>query len=111
MGSAWWLTLCHTSPSITNMSTGAWNELPADLQKMVLASVDRLSITIVEELEKLDKNAVVEAKKKGITVISWPEEEVAKFRKIAESQWPKWANSPTAKVWSDAVAAYWKSKE
>ena len=70
-----------------------------------------LAITIVEELEKLDKTAVVEAKAKGITVISWPEEEVAKFRKIAESQWPKWSNSPTAKTWSDAVAAYWKSKE
>ena len=102
----------HSMPTLqVTMNLDTWNSLPADLQTLVLASVDRLAIKIVEELEKLDILAVAEAKAKGITVISWPKEEVAKFRKIAESQWPKWSNSPTAQTWSKAVAAYWKSKE
>ena len=66
---------------------------------------------MVEQHEKLDKEAVEEAKSKGIEVVSWPEEEIAKFREIAKSQWPKWSKSPVAKEWSEAVDKYWQSKK
>ena len=102
----------HSMPTMqVTLNLDVWKSLPADLQKVMTDSVDRFAKYMVEEHEKLDKIAVEKAKAKGIEVVSWPKEEVAKFRKIAESQWPKWSNSPTAKTWSDAVAAYWKSKE
>lgn len=102
----------HSMPTMqVTMNLTVWNSLPEDLKTVMRNSVDRFAKYMVEEHEKLDKAAVIVAKAKGIEVISWPKEEVAKFRKIAETQWPKWSNSPTAKKWADAVAAYWKSKE
>jgi TRAP-type C4-dicarboxylate transport system substrate-binding protein len=85
--------------------------LPDDLKLVMTNSVKRFAKYMVEEHHKLDKAAVAEAKAKGIEVVTWPDSEVAKFRAIAQSQWPKWSNSPTAKKWADAVAAYWKSKQ
>jgi len=102
----------HSMPTMqVTMNLDTWKALPADLQEVMTKSVKRFATYMVEEHEKLDKAAVAEAKAKGIEVVSWPDSEVAKFRAIAESQWPKWSNSPTAKKWSDAVAAYWKSKK
>lgn len=102
----------HSMPTMqVTMNLDVWNSLPADLQQVMRKTVDRFATYMVEEHEKLDVMAVKEAKAKGIEVISWPDAEVAKFRKIAESQWPKWSDSPIAKEWAAAVAAYWKSKE
>jgi len=101
----------HSMPTMqVTMNLQTWNALPDDLKKVMLKTVDRFSAYMVEEHEKLDKKAVAEAKSKGIEVVSWPDEEIAKFREIAKSQWPKWSNSPIAKEWAAAVAAYWKSK-
>lgn len=102
----------HSMPTMqVTINLDVWNSLPDDLKEVMRSTVDRFAIYMVEEHEKLDKLAVKEAKAKGIEVISWPEEEVAKFREIAETQWPKWSNSPVAKEWATAVSAYWESKQ
>jgi TRAP-type C4-dicarboxylate transport system substrate-binding protein len=102
----------HSMPTMqVTLNLDVWKSLPADLQQVMRDSIDRFAVYMVAEHEKLDVLAVEKAKSQGIEVVSWPPQEVAKFRKIAETQWPKWSNSKTAKVWSDAVAAYWKSKE
>lgn len=102
----------HSMPTMqVTMNLDTWNSLPDDLKKVMRSTVDRFAAYMVEEHAKLDKAAVKEAKAKGIEVISWPPEEVAKFREIAKTQWPKWSNSPIAKEWADAVAAYWDSKK
>ena len=102
----------HSMPTMqVSMNLDTWNSLPADLKDVMIKNVDRFSQYMVEQHEKLDILAVAEAKAKGIEVVSWPKEEIAKFRNIAVTQWPKWSKSPTAKIWADAVAAYWKSKE
>ncbi|WP_029918363.1 TRAP transporter substrate-binding protein DctP [Pelobacter seleniigenes] len=102
----------HSMPTMqVTMNLDTWNSLPDDLKQVMRSTVDRFATYMVEEHAKLDKAAVKEAKAKGIEVISWPPEEVAKFREIAKTQWPKWSNSPIAKEWADAVAAYWDSKK
>lgn len=102
----------HSMPTMqVTMNLRTWNSLPEDLQKVMLDTVDRFATYMVVEHEKLDIEAVKVAKSQGIEVISWPAEEIAKFREVAKSQWPKWSNSPVAKEWVAAVANYWKSKE
>jgi len=102
----------HSMPTMQlTLNLDVWKSLPADLQKILMDDVKRFRDYMVEEHHKLDLEAVKVAKAKGIEVISWPPEEVAKFREIAKTQWPKWSNSPTAKEWADAVAKYWESKK
>lgn len=102
----------HSMPTMQmTLNLDVWNSLPEDLRKIVQKNAIRFRDYMIEEHHKLDDKAVAEAKAKGIEVVSWPSEEVAKFREIAKTQWPKWSKSPTAQKWSDAVAAYWKSKE
>ena len=102
----------HSMPTMqVTINLDVWNSLPNDLKGIMRTTVDRFALYMVEEHEKLDKLAVEKAKAEGIEVVSWPEEEVAKFREIAETQWPKWSNSPIAKEWAEAVSAYWESKQ
>ena len=102
----------HSMPTMqVTLNLDVWKSLPADLQKILMDDVKRYRDYMIEEHHKLDIAAVEEAKAKGIEVISWPDSEVAKFREIAKTQWPKWSKSPTAKVWADAVAKYWESKK
>ena len=101
----------HSMPTIQiTMNLDVWNSLPEDLKAAVTKTADRFAQYMVDEYEKLDIKAVEEAKSKGIEVVSWSDEEVAKFREVAKSQWPKWSNSPIAKEWADAVNSYWASK-
>ena len=101
----------HSMPTIMlTLNLDIWKKLPQDLREILQKNVIRFRDFMVEEHKKLDVKAVAEAKAKGIEIISWPEE-VAKFREIAKTQWPKWSNSPTAKAWTDAVAAYWESQK
>ena len=102
----------HSMPTMQmTLNLDVWNSLPDDLRAVVQKNAIRFRDYMIEEHHKLDQKAVAEAKAKGIEVVSWPASEVAKFREIAKTQWPKWSNSPTAKVWADAVAAYWASKQ
>lgn len=102
----------HSMPTMQmTLNLDVWNSLPDDLRKIVQKDAIRFRDYMIQEHHKLDAKAVAEAKAKGIEVVSWPASEVAKFREIAKTQWPKWSNSPTAKVWADAVSKYWDSKK
>jgi len=102
----------HSMPTMMlTLNLDVWKSLPDDLKKIVQKDVIRFRDYMIVEHHKLDIKAVAEAKAKGIEVVSWPPEEVAKFRAIARTQWPKWSNSPVAKEWADAVAKYWDSKK
>lgn len=102
----------HSMPTMQlTLNLDVWKSLPVDLQLILQTDINRFRDYMIKQHKDLDEKAVAEAKKKGITVVTWPEEEVAKFREVAKSQWPKWSNSPTAKVWADAVAKYWESKK
>lgn len=102
----------HSMPTMQlTLNLDVWKSLPDDLRKIVQKDIIRFRDYMVEEHKRLDLEAVKVAKAKGIEVVTWPEEEVAKFREIAKTQWPKWSNSPVAKEWADAVAKYWESKK
>ncbi|MBE0584938.1 MAG: TRAP transporter substrate-binding protein [Desulfofustis sp.] len=102
----------HSMPTMqVTMNLDVWKTLPDDLKAVMIKNVKRFATYMVEQHEMLDLKAVEQAKAEGIEVVSWPDEEVAKFREVAKSQWPKWSNSPVAKEWAEAVAAYWASKK
>lgn len=102
----------HSMPTMqVTLNLDVWKSLPQDLRDILQKDVIRFRDHMIAEHHRLDQMAVAEAEKKGIEVVSWPPEEVAKFREIAKTQWPKWSNSPVAKEWADAVNAYWDSKK
>jgi len=102
----------HSMPTMQlTLNLDEWKKLPIDLRLILQTDIDRFRDYMIREHKMLDEKAVEEAKAKGIEVITWPEEEVAKFREIAKTQWPKWSKSPVAKEWAEAVANYWDSKK
>lgn len=102
----------HSMPTMQlTLNLDVWKSLPIDLRLILQTDVKRFRDYMIRHHKLLDEKAVVEATKKGITVVSWPDKEVAKFREIAKTQWPKWSNSPIAKEWAEAVAKYWETKK
>ncbi|PIE42554.1 MAG: C4-dicarboxylate ABC transporter substrate-binding protein [Gammaproteobacteria bacterium] len=103
----------HSLPLIDmSISQKKWDELPEDLQTLLVQSVKDLAIDMTTKLKKADEKAVEEAKKNPkITIHDWSAEERKKFRAIAQTQWEKFAGrSPNAKKVYDSVTGYLKEK-
>ncbi len=99
----------HSMPIIeVSMNKEIWDGLPDDLKQLLEESVKEFAVDMVSQLEAENETAVAEAKADpSITVIDWSDEERAKFRKIAQSQWQKYADrSEMASKVYEQVSAY-----
>ena len=85
----------HSMPLIeVSMNKAKWDALPEDLQTALEESVKEFATYQSETVHKRDMEAVEEAKAGGeITVHDWSDEDRAKFRAIARSQWEKAAGA------------------
>lgn len=83
----------HSMPVIdVSMNKAIYDDLPAELQNILNESVLVFARDMVKQLSEQDAIAVAEAEADpDITVINWSDEERAKFRGIAKSQWANWA--------------------
>lgn len=103
----------HSLPLVeVSMNAAKWEALPDDIKKMLEETVKEFQQTQINGLKAADQKAVEEAKAEGsITVHDWPEEERAKFRKLAVAEWENVAKgSPMGQKVFDTLTAYLKDK-
>jgi TRAP-type C4-dicarboxylate transport system substrate-binding protein len=99
----------HSMPLVEiSMNLEKWNALPDDLKQVMEETVSEFARMQVASLREADEAALEEARASGeITVHDWPEEERARFREIAQSEWEKVASgSENAQKVYDALTAY-----
>ena len=83
----------HSMPVIeVSINKDIYDDLPEDLQAILNESVSVFARDMVSQLDEQNEVAVAEAMADpNITVINWSDEERARFRGIAKSQWANWA--------------------
>lgn len=99
----------HSMPLVEiSMNKELWDSLPEDLQATLEQTVDDFAQHQVAVLAEADAEAVAEAEASGeITIHDWSDEERAKFRQIAMSQWEEVAaESENAQKVYDVLTAY-----
>ena len=99
----------HSLPMIdVSMNKQVWDDLPADLQAILTASVQQFSFNHIYSVRQLDAAAVAEAKANpDIEIINWSGDERAKFRRIAQQEWENWApKTEMTQRYYDAVTGY-----
>ena len=103
----------HSIPLVeVSMSKVKWDGLDAETQGILIESVKEFALTQVSALAANDLAAVEAAKAGGeVTIIDWPADERAAFRKIAASQWVEVAaRSDNAQRVYDVLTAYLTEK-
>ena len=103
----------HSMPVIdVSLNKAIYDGLPEDLQTILNESVSVFAEDMITQLDEQNEAAVAEAQADPeITVIDWSDEERAKFRGIAKSQWAKWADrSEMAGKAYESVTAYLTEK-
>ena len=103
----------HSMPVIdVSLNKAIYDGLPEDLKTILNESVSVFAEDMITQLDEQNEAAVAEAQADPeITVIDWSDEERAKFRGIAKSQWAKWADrSEMAGKAYESVTAYLTDK-
>ena len=103
----------HSMPVIeVSLNKAIYDGLPEDLQTILNESVSVFARDMIAQLDAQNEVAVAEAQADpDITVINWSDEERAKFRGIAKSQWANWAaRSEMAGKAYESVTAYLTEK-
>ncbi|WP_299793636.1 TRAP transporter substrate-binding protein [uncultured Marivita sp.] len=99
----------HSMPLVeVSMNRERFNEMPEDLQQVMIESVEAFADMQVAALREADEAAVAEAEASGsVTVHDWPAEERAAFRSIAMGEWETVADgSENAKMVFDTLTGY-----
>jgi TRAP-type mannitol/chloroaromatic compound transport system substrate-binding protein len=99
----------HSMPLVeVSMNKSKWDALPDDLKTILEVSVRDFARDMTSQLAMRDQVAVAEARANPeITVHSWSDEELAKFRQIAVQQWEGVAErSDNAQKVYDTLVAY-----
>ncbi len=101
----------HSMPVLdVSVNKAEWDKLPADLKLILEVSVRDFAYDMTSRLEAENAAAIIEAQKDpSIKIINWNNEERAKFRAIAQSEWKNWAarNDLTKEVF-ETVTSYMK---
>ena len=99
----------HSMPLVeVSINKGVWDSMPEDIQSALVESVKDFRQLQVSTLAERDMAAVKEAEANAdITVHNWSDEERAKFRAFAKTEWEKAAEASDAsrKVY-DTLTAY-----
>ncbi|MBU2961365.1 TRAP transporter substrate-binding protein [Citreicella sp. C3M06] len=99
----------HSMPLIeVSVNLSKWNSLPDDLKTAMEESVAEFAVYQSQTVHERDMEAAKEAEASGeITIHDWSDEERAKFRAIARSQWEDAAKASanSQKVY-DLLTAY-----
>ncbi|MDD9799314.1 MAG: TRAP transporter substrate-binding protein [Gammaproteobacteria bacterium] len=98
----------HSMPLIeVSINKRTWDSMPEDLQNLLEISVNHMALDMTSQLFMKDLEAVADARKQGVTIHDWSQEERAKFRAIAKERWAKVAGrSANAKKVFDSLTNY-----
>jgi len=103
----------HSMPLVeVSINKDTWDSMPEDIQQALEDSVREWAQMQVATLAERDEAAVEEARQNpDITVHDWPEEERAKFRAIAKTEWEKAADaSENSRQVYDTLTGYLESE-
>ena len=97
----------HSLPMVAvSLNKKIWDGLPQNLKSILTTSVDSMAYEMVAKLKARDIEAVKKARENpDVHVIDMPDEERAKFRRIAQKEWKVWAkkNDITQEFYDAAV--------
>ncbi|EEE35823.1 trap dicarboxylate family transporter, dctp subunit [Rhodobacteraceae bacterium KLH11] len=99
----------HSMPLVEiSINKGIWDSMPDDLKAVLEETVIEFAEMQTSTLAERDLQAVEEAKATGnVTIHNWPDEERAKFRSIAVTEWEKAADaSPASQKVYDVLVGY-----
>ena len=74
-----------------------WDNMPEKHQRIMLVAIEKLALRNSLAFEVRNAEAVAVAPENGVTIYSWSEEELAKFRAAATEAWVEFADTPEAK--------------
>ena len=87
----------------------AWKALPDDIKTILEAAVREYNWDQVERVAIDDIRAMGEMKKKGVTPITWSDQELRRIRAVAEKIWDEWAaKGPASKKMIESQKAWLK---
>ena len=85
-----------------------WDAMPAHHRKIMEVAIGDLALKSALTFEKKNAEAVTALKAKGVTVSTWSEADMQKFRETAQATWPEFATTPEAKELVESHLAYLK---
>ncbi len=89
------------------VNAAAWKALPDDLKAIVEKAWAEFSVEQVKRIAADDRKAAAELRQKGIELIAWSPDELAKARKIASGVADEWAKkSPLARQAVESQKAF-----
>jgi TRAP-type mannitol/chloroaromatic compound transport system substrate-binding protein len=75
-----------------------WDSLDPHLQRIMLVAMESLALHTAISTEVKNNEAAVMLREKGVTLWSWSEEDLKKFRTVAQETWDEFATTPEAKA-------------
>ena len=105
----WGIGLGGYAPNFALMPLEAWNELPSDVQKVLMDLRETASLrNCTEAAEKQGEKAAKQLADEGMTLTKASEEDIARVREIAMGEvWTKWLENvtPLGKELLDSILA------
>lgn len=75
-----------------------FDEMPAHHQRIMKVAMEALALRTALTFEKKNAEAAAQLREQGVTLSQWDPEELQKFRTVAQSVWPEFADTPEAKA-------------
>ncbi len=80
------------------VNANAWKALPDDVKRILESAVREWAWDQIERVAIDDLRVAAELRQKGVTLVSWSDDELRKIRALAEATWDDWAKkSPLAR--------------
>ncbi len=83
-----------------------WDAMPKAHQRIMKVAMEALALRTALTFEKKNAEAAAMLRKQGVTLSQWSPEELQKFRDVAQSTWPEFADTPEAKALVASHLAY-----
>lgn len=83
-----------------------WDAMPEAHRRIMSVTMEALALRTALTFEKKNAEAAAELRENGVTLSQWAPEELQKFRNVAQSVWPDFADTPEAKALVASHLAY-----
>ncbi|MEM8630871.1 MAG: TRAP transporter substrate-binding protein [Pseudomonadota bacterium] len=89
----------HSMPSDhLACNKAVFDAMPEYQQRIMQVAMEALALRTALTFEKANAEAVAMLKEQGVTIHEWSSDELQKFRNVAQSVWPEFADTPEAKA-------------
>lgn len=99
----------HSMPSDhLACNKAVWDAMPEHHRRILSTAMQALALQTALTFEKKNAEAVAQLREQDVTIHSWDDEELQKFRNAAQSAWGDFATTPEAKALVESHMAYLK---